>query len=211
MINRADVLGAILAGGTSRRMGRDKSLLPLGDLPLIGHVARVLRSRFHRIIIVSDFPDKYRFLDLPTIPDLYKGIGPLGGIHAALSYAQTQLVFTASCDIPLVPPQLVDYLLDVDSPERTRLPLHNGVLQPLFGLYEKRLLPSIEAHVVNKQYSVAGVLRESGFAQVEITPQLPFFSSDIFCNANSPDDFARIQQLFRESASRSVDTHPSDG
>ena len=191
-------------------MGRDKSLLPLGGLPLIGHVARVLRSRFHHVIIVSDFPDKYGFLNLQTIPDAYKGIGPLGGIHAALSHARTQLVFIASCDIPLAPPQLVDYLLDVDSPRFTRIPLHTGILQPLFGLYEKQLLPVIEGHIANQQYGVVNVLRETNFAQVEITPQFPFYSSDIFCNANSPDDFARIQKQFEESVSRSVDTPPSD-
>ncbi len=202
MIDCAQVLGAVIAGGLSTRMGKDKSLMRLGGLPLIEHAARFLLARFPRVIIVSDHPDKYRFLNLEIIPDLHKGIGPLGGIHAALAFAHKGVVFISSCDTPLVPPPLIDYLLAVDSPQRTRIPRLGGIFQPLLGSYDASLLPAIERSIANREHRVTSLLEENSFLSVEISSDLPFYSPDMFSNINSPDDFAQMERRITASRSR---------
>ncbi len=198
MIDRKGVLGAVLAGGRSARMGQDKSLLRLGGKTLIEHTVLLLRRFFEEVVVVADSPERFGFLGLEIVPDVHKEIGPLGGIHAGLSHARSDLVFFASCDTPLVPPPLVEYLLDCKSPRLTRIPRHLGALQPLFGLYEKRLLPHIEKSIAGKEYRVLAVLGGIEFLPVEITSNLPFYSQDIFSNVNTPDDFAKVVSLFAD-------------
>lgn len=199
MSGHTDVLGIVLAGGSSVRMGRDKSLLPLEGMPLIAHSTRLMQSFFREVIIVSDLPQKYEFLNLEIIPDMFKGAGPLGGMHAALSHARTETVFISSCDIPLVPSQLLEYILDFDSPRHTRIPRHLGILQPLFGLYDRDLIPIFEKHLLNSNFRVLSALEETAYVPVEISPGLSFYSSDMFSNVNDPEDYAHVKSHFKES------------
>ena len=74
---------AVLAGGQSRRMGRDKALLPLGDQTLIERVIAATRPLGYPCFIVGD-PATYTHLGLPVHPDRHPGLGPLGGLHTAL-------------------------------------------------------------------------------------------------------------------------------
>ena len=80
-----EITGVILAGGSSHRMGTDKSFLDLGGEPVIAHVIKVMTAAFPRVLLVTNDPDKYARFGLPMTPDIIPGIGTLGGIHAGLS------------------------------------------------------------------------------------------------------------------------------
>ncbi len=194
MIKPAGVLGVVLAGGKSTRMGTDKSLLSVGGRPLISYSVRLLQSIFPRVIIVSDFSGKYEFLGVDIIPDLHKGIGPLGGIHAALTSAAPGAIFLASCDTPRIPSNLIKYLLGLESPLQTRIPRFEGYLQPLFGLYDSCLLSLVENHISTGNHRVTDFLETVSYLPVDITPDLPFFAPDMFSNVNLPQDYARLEQ-----------------
>jgi molybdopterin-guanine dinucleotide biosynthesis protein A len=111
-----DVEGAILAGGDSRRMGRDKALLPIGGRTLLEAVAEALAPVVGRIRIIG----RGLAPELPLVgaqPDLYPGRGPLSGIHAALATAEAERVLVVACDLPFVTTAFLRGLVEALSPE----------------------------------------------------------------------------------------------
>ena len=76
--------GAVLAGGRSRRMGRDKALVTVGGMPMISILIDRLARLTQPVVVVADRTDRYSSLPVPVLGDLHPGCGPLGGIHAAL-------------------------------------------------------------------------------------------------------------------------------
>jgi molybdopterin-guanine dinucleotide biosynthesis protein A len=202
---RADVLGAILAGGRSTRMGADKSLLEVKGLPLISHVARVMTSIFRDVVVVSDSPEKYRFLELEVIPDTYKGAGPLGGIHAALNHSTTDAAFISSCDTPLVSRAFIEYILATNASSKASIPLHDGILQPLCGLYHTSLLPIVTKNLQSGKFKVTDFLQEIDFSTVEVNRGLSFYSPNLFYNVNDAEDLLQLHDLLAHSSSCSTD------
>ncbi len=199
MIDCANVLGVVLAGGRSTRMGTDKALLTFGGLPLVSHAVRLLHVVFQEVIVVSDSADKYSSLGLNVVPDVHKGIGPLGGIQAALQYTNAEAVFVSSCDMPCVPSDLIRHMLGIESPLLTRIPKFDGFLQPLFAIYDTSLLSRIETEISAGRYSILDFVKTIDFLTLDVTPRLPFYSPDMFSNVNSPSDYARLRQAFGRS------------
>ena len=88
-----DITGIILAGGKSTRMGANKSFLKIGEQTVIERITYLMKSVFTNVIIISNTPDEYIFLNLPIYEDVYKGKGPLAGIHSGLKNSDTQKNF----------------------------------------------------------------------------------------------------------------------
>ena len=108
-LNYPDVTGVLLAGGQSRRMGRDKALIVLDNEPLFSRTLNLLQRYFPNVLIAGDRADLER-PGVPAIADTYPG-SALGGLHTGLSSAQTDWIFVAPCDMPYPDGQLVELLL----------------------------------------------------------------------------------------------------
>src|SRR2546423_4587188 len=115
---RAGCSLVILAGGLSRRMGRDKAALPAGEGTLIEHLARRLAPVVDETIIAGGSAGQ-NLPGVTTVDDRYPGLGPLAGIHAGLLAARSPLVWVVGCDLPDVDPGLAALLCglagDVDA------------------------------------------------------------------------------------------------
>ena len=100
------ILGAIIAGGASSRFGSDKALALLDGQPLIAHAAAALGPFVKTIVVCGrDWNGLQSLADRPR-----PGLGPLGGIAAALLHAEATgytHVLTIGCDMPRVPPALI--------------------------------------------------------------------------------------------------------
>ena len=108
--------GAVLAGGSSRRMGRDKAFLKVDGTPLVSSVAGVLDAVVDAgVVVVGGDIDGIRNLGLRSVPDLHPGHGPLGGILTALRHfgGHCDHVVVLSCDLPKASEASVGALLDV--------------------------------------------------------------------------------------------------
>jgi len=105
------LLGAILAGGQSRRFGSDKALALHEGRRLLDHVADALHPQVDALIVAGrDWPGLTRVDDLPR-----PSLGPLGGLAGALEYARHggfDAVVSSGCDIPDLPADLVERLGD---------------------------------------------------------------------------------------------------
>ena len=97
-----DITAIILAGGKSKRMGFDKSLIEFKGKPIIQIIFDLLKTIFKNIIIISNEPEKYFFLNTQIHQDYFVGKGPLSCIHSGLMNSKTLKNFIISCDLPFI-------------------------------------------------------------------------------------------------------------
>jgi molybdopterin-guanine dinucleotide biosynthesis protein A len=187
------VIGAVLAGGASRRMGEPKALVELGGRPLIAHaVGAVADAGLHPIVVAkpdSPVPD----LGVPVLDEPQEPRHPLCGIVAALRYAGTRPVVVLGCDMPFVPPALIGTLGRLADPAATVA--IDGEIEPLLARYEPAIEPALMAALRN-----GTALREAIGA---LHPRL-ITESDlsaygdpnrIALNVNSPEDLELARSL----------------
>ncbi len=137
----------IMAGGDSRRMGTDKSMLVVNGRPLIERICEQLRGSFEQILISANDAAKFAFLGLAVIPDRIAGQGPLMGIASALNASDNELNFVVACDIPQIELRLVRRMLSeaAESGADIVLPVGgDGKHEPLFAIYRNSALEAID-------------------------------------------------------------------
>lgn len=93
-------------------MGQDKALLPFLGQPLIQRVIGRVRHLADEVLVTTNQPEGYQFLELPLIPDRIPDRGALGGLYTALDAAHFPLVAVVACDMPFVSPQLLSAEID---------------------------------------------------------------------------------------------------
>lgn len=106
----------ILAGGHSRRMGRDKAAVELAGVALLQRVIDKVSMEVEDVIVVHCAGQLLPALSLPKVRftgDIYPDKGPLGGLHAGLTEVRAWPALALSCDAPLLEPVLLRELLDL--------------------------------------------------------------------------------------------------
>jgi molybdopterin molybdotransferase len=154
---RMNVTAILLAGGSSTRMGADKTLLPLGGRPMIQHIHDQLRPWFARILISSNNAAAHGFLDATIVPDEAAGKGPVMGIVSALRASPDELCFVAACDIPVVDIDLVQSMVRQAGDWDAVVP-HSGRPEPLFAVYRKSVLPVFERMLASGRLRITEAL-----------------------------------------------------
>lgn len=140
---REKATAIVLAGGDSRRMGTDKSLLPINGRPLVQAICRQLQGSFEQVLVSANNAGKFAFLGLEVVPDKTPGQGPLMGIASALKASASELNFVVACDIPHVELRYVRRMLReaVESGADIVVPVTDeGQYEPLFAVYRKSAL-----------------------------------------------------------------------
>lgn len=190
MGKKVDATGIILAGGKSSRMGRNKALLDFGGRSIIEHSADLFKSIFPEVILVTNTPDEYANLGVRIVTDIRPGKGSLGGIYTGLFYASHDYSFIASCDMPFLKRELIEFLTSLKEGYDVVVPRMNDGHEPLHAVYSKRCLKPIES-MINK-----GDLRIIGFysnARVREVPEeeLASYVSEPspFLNINTPEEY----------------------
>jgi len=101
----ARVSGVILAGGQSRRMGRNKALLDFDGRPLIERVIERVQAVCAQVIIVANDADVFARFGLRVVGDVYPGKGSLGGNFSGLQATREQSALTVACRLSLITPR----------------------------------------------------------------------------------------------------------
>ena len=91
---------AILAGGQSQRMGRDKALLPIGQQTLVQRVIDAADPLGDEHLLISNNPSSHGELGWPLQTDEQAGLGPIGGLFTALLHTQSETLLLLACDLP---------------------------------------------------------------------------------------------------------------
>jgi len=182
MVPVDDIAGVVLAGGESRRMGRDKALLLRDGVPFVVLIADALRAVFPEVILSAN-GGAYRSTGLRQVPDLHPGAGPLAGIHAAMGPVRRGHVFVLGCDTPLVTPDLIRAVCSAAEPGRISVCKDGSGLQPLAGVYPCPAAGRLDAYLGSGGRSVAGFLEAEGFLTVDVRS-----FGDLLRNVNTPGD-----------------------
>lgn len=207
---RLPLSAAALAGGRSRRMGADKALMPLGDggPPMLALVMERLRDVADDVTIVANDAERYARFGSPVVPDVHANIGPLGGIHAALSYAAHDHCLIVACDMPFLSagllhrmasePRDFDVLVPV-LPGESRQGRQGGVLQTLHAIYSKRCLPHIASRIRDGHRQVIGFFDDVVVRTIEVE-EIKTWDPELrsFFNANTPETLTAAAAMAKE-------------
>jgi molybdopterin-guanine dinucleotide biosynthesis protein A len=189
----------VQAGGESSRMGQDKALLPFLGRPLIARVLERVAPLGDEVLLTTNQPQDYRFLNLPLFPDIIPDRGALGGVYTALHSARGDLVALVACDMPFANPKLLAYQLEtlVEGGYDAVIPKEEGGTEPFHAVYRRETcLPAVRAAIQADKWRV-----DSWFAQVkihflsaeEIRPYDP--NGLAFVNVNDPQEFRQAEAL----------------
>ena len=149
-----------MAGGQSKRLGRNKAIEPIGQEVLIERVINRLSQVTSETIVVVADDSKVADLPLPswvrTASDLYPGSGSLGGIFTGLTFARGRLGVVTACDMPFINIALVRFMVDLISDYDAVVPIVDGRPEPLHAVYSKTCLDAIEQQLGKGLLKIAG-------------------------------------------------------
>lgn len=202
----APVTGVILAGGRSRRMGRNKALMPLRQEPLIAHVVRQMQSVTDELLLITNEPDLYTSLKLPMYADILPDMGALGGIYTGLTYARNSTVICVGCDMPLLQPNLLSHLTTLLNNYDAVVPCVEAedrsasIFQTLSAVYAKRCLPVIDSMLAGGELRVHALYDRVDTRVVQPKEWQLFDPQGLsFFNINTPEDFEIANRYIGEN------------
>ncbi|MDQ2833074.1 MAG: molybdenum cofactor guanylyltransferase [Acidobacteriota bacterium] len=160
-----EVGGYVLAGGNSRRMGRDKALLELAGEPLIRHAVKKLRRVCMDVRVLSANPELAAFA--PTVPDLHPGCGPLGGVEAALAHSIFDWNVFMPVDMPFLPSAFLRNWVErtlMKEKRGARIAMYSvdGVPQPALAMIHRDALGCVSRAVAAGEFKLFPVWERAG-------------------------------------------------
>ena len=185
-----EIEAVILAGGRSRRMGRDKSLLPFGGYPTLAEYQYRRLARIFSRVSLSSKEGKFTF-DAPLIPDRSEQFSPMIALASILEGAEAKAVFVLGVDMPFVEKEVIEELRKASSDK----PLAEIVVarsptgvEPLCAIYRRSLLPKIEKLIASGNHRLRSLLETSP------TLEIPFSETGPFVNLNHPEEYERARR-----------------
>jgi molybdopterin-guanine dinucleotide biosynthesis protein A len=180
-------------------MGEDKALKTFLGRPLIQRVAEQLSPIADELIVTTNRPEEYAFLNLPLFPDLKPGRGALGGLYTAIASAKHPLVAVVACDMPFASASLLEAAgrLLLGEGMDVVIPKSDEGYEPLHALYRRETcLPAIEAAIDADQWKVI-----AWFPHVKVRVLTPdeirqYDPSGLaFWNVNTPEEFSKAETI----------------
>ena len=192
----------IQAGGMSSRMGEDKALKPFLGRPLIQRVIDRLSPITDELIVTTNHPAEYTFLNLRLVADLKPGRGALGGLYTAIASATSPFVAVVACDMPFASQIFFEGArrLMVEEEADVVIAKTDEGYEPFHALYRRETcLPAIESAIDADQWKVI-----LWFPQVKVrmltTNEVKSFDPSGLCfwNLNTPDEFIEAENRASE-------------
>jgi molybdopterin-guanine dinucleotide biosynthesis protein A len=192
----------IQAGGMSARMGEDKALKPFLGRPLIQRVIDTLMPIADEMIVTTNRPSDYEFLNLRLIPDLKPGRGALGGLYTAIASANSPLVAVVACDMPFASKTLFEGArsLMVREDADVVIAKTDEGYEPFHALYRRdTCLPAIVSAIEADQWKVIAWLPSVKVRTLSPDEVKSFDPSGLcFWNLNTPEEFAEAEKRANE-------------
>lgn len=206
MSEKREITTILLAGGQSKRMGKDKAFLKLNGKTFFRIIIEKI-SKYSNQIIISTNKDKNLYLpdisDLTIHPlfvkdkNLYSG--PLNGIISCIPYVKNKFIFIATCDTPLLNPDLIPFLLDKINNYDAVIPVINEKKQFLNTIYTKNAL-----NIANNLYSAG---KRSLYAWTNLLNVKEIHQKELeavknsllsYWSINTPEDYTRLLDIWHK-------------
>ncbi|MGD8385826.1 MAG: molybdenum cofactor guanylyltransferase [Desulfobacteraceae bacterium] len=181
--------GVVLAGGRSRRYGKNKALVTLEGVSLIERVCRVLKLVADPVILSTNDPELFQFLGLPTVRDIIPGLGPLSGIHAGLSVMPGEAALFVACDMPNLNAELIRFMAASRKDADAVVPRVAGLPEPLHAIYGKTCLGPVSRAIKNGEHRIVSFFPDIRIKYIEENQIRRFDPNlDVFANINRPEE-----------------------
>jgi len=187
------ITGLVLAGGASRRMGRNKAFLELDGRPLIEIVIERIAQVCAEVLIVAGDAQPYTGLGVPAVEDRFRGVGVLGGLHAGLEAASHDLALAVACDMPFLDPDLLRAFAGWAEGFDVTVLRQGENVEPLHAAYRRVCLPAIEAAIRAHRRRIISFFPHVRVRYVtleDVTPFDPELRS--FRNVNTPQEWQAV-------------------
>lgn len=216
------VSALVLAGGQSRRMGRNKAFLDFDGAPLIERVIERVQSVCVETIIVANDLETYTRFGLRVVRDVYQGKGSLGGIFSGLQAASEEYALAVACDLPFLNDALLHYLITLapqadvviprshaptgkakDATRYEHLAVKESGLHATQAIYSKRCLEPMRARLLADDLRIINFFDEVRVRVVEPDEVASFDPQMLsFINVNRPCDLAMALSQVKENSER---------
>lgn len=193
----SNIAAAILAGGKNSRMsGFNKAFIQIDGIPIIQRTLKLLKGIFEEVVLVTNSPQDFSAYDKEVIiaTDIIKNVGPLGGMHSALSVTSKKAVFFVACDMPFLHNALISKQLNYFSKTNCDclVPRLDASVEPLHSIYKKYLKDKINSFVQNSNdYSIRNFLKTIDVYYWDLTNNR--LNREIFKNLNTKEDLKRAK------------------
>ena len=194
---------AIIAGGKSRRMGRDKAFIKLGGETLIQRVIAASADLGQaETILIANQPEDYRPFGLPIYPDILPDRGSLGGIYTALMKSESDWVLALACDMPFVSRDLLRFMIgQIDDDIDIVVPRVDGYPQGLHALYRKTCLKPIARQLAENRLKIIRFYDQMRVLYLDESDYAAFNPDGrCFTNLNTPAELAEAEAVLNAKA-----------
>jgi len=189
-----DITCAILSGGKSRRMGRDKATVRVGKSTLIARTYGVVKEVFKDVMVVSSLHESIEGIPERIVHDVLPISGSLTGIASALLNADTRYVFALGCDMPFLTRAAMLYMVDRVHGQQIVIPKTEAGFEPLHAIYHRSCLSPMLTALGKGHMKVSRLLP---FFCVETVPSNPSFFNrgvSVFTNVNTAEDLSSAER-----------------
>jgi len=174
----------IMAGGSAKRMGKDKRFLRVGNENLLERQVRLFKQHFSEVIISANDPEKLAYLKVPVVRDEHLGKGPLEGLTTALNASHTDYNFVIAVDIPTIDMELIGKMRAHLDHSSAVIPVCvDGHQEPLFAFYSKNCIPIFKASLVEGELAVHRALKRCPVFH------FPMQGESLLRNLNNEEDY----------------------
>jgi len=179
----------VLAGGESRRMGRTKAWLEVGETTLVRWVAERLAPTFAEVVVSFAEPEQVQeSVPYRLVFDRKRSTGPLAGLEAGLAAARNDVTFAIACDMPYVTSELAEMAVAAARGCDAAIARINGRPEPTCAAYRRSALPMITAALDAGRYRAAELAEH-----LDVT-WLEGLDPDLFRSLNAPEDYERFRR-----------------
>jgi molybdopterin-guanine dinucleotide biosynthesis protein A len=192
--------GIILAGGKSTRMGEDKAFIEVGGVPIFEKVYRVFEELFPEIIIVGNDARPFETYEARFQKDIVLDKGALGGLYTGLFHSPSLYAFCAACDMPLLNPPLIKYMVEQRDEYDVIIPRTRDGLHPLHTIYSKRCLDPMRQLLIRDDLRIINFFPQvmvRYIEEMEIREFDPHMRSLI--NVNTEEEMEAVRTILMEA------------
>lgn len=187
-----EICGIILAGGESKRMGRDKTILQYKGQSLVERMVQTLLP-FCKNILISSNTQLHAGLGYELVPDIIPSKGPIGGIYSCLKSTPCLYNMVLPADVPLVSAGLICFLIENAHPQKiSAIVTPSGFVEPLCAIYPTTILPELENFIQTGNNKLIDFLHAENYHAVQLSESDSFYHPKLLVNINTPDEFEKL-------------------
>ncbi len=190
------MLTVILTGGGSRRMGRDKAMLPIGGKTMLQHLIDKYSASLGTVAVSVNIAGRFPFKGAMEIVDRYPDMGPLNGVLSAFAESGQVIVFLTGTDLPFGEPELVCRLVELMGDSEACI-MRRGKkgFEPLFAIYRRSCGEKARSCLAEGKKSIMDLLAISDVRYVDSDELAEFDLDRILMNVNTAEEYEKMCDL----------------